>query len=81
MSDAPIVYYDFEFGFTHGGMVSLTAQDGRDRIAADEARFQLEIHHSETEVEELIVHRDPRSLAYYRCTKRTVLPDPPDPPS
>ena len=75
MPDATVtVQFEFEFGFLNGSTQYFTAQDGRDRIAADDARVRLEIHHDEATVEEIIVTRS--ALAYMRTTKRTVTVEP-----
>lgn len=71
----PVVIYDFEFGFLAGGApLFITAHQGRDHIAADEARVKIELHPDEDTVEEVIVSR--ASLAYMRTTQRTVQPEP-----
>lgn len=71
--DNPRVYYDFEFLFLNGQRECYTAEEGRDRIAADDARVRLELHHTEDAIEEIIVHRS--ALALMRTVKRIIHPD------
>jgi hypothetical protein len=71
----PKVFFDFEFQFKSGEALHVTAEEGRDLIAADAERVRLELRLSEDCVEEIIVHR--AELAYMRTTKRTVQPETP----
>ena len=66
------VFYDFEFCFINGQMPCFTVEEGRDKVAMDQERIRLEIHHFPTMVEEVIVLRS--ALAYMRTTQRTVQP-------
>lgn len=75
MPATPTVVFDFEFHFQSGSSLFTTAQEGRDRISADDARVRLELRHESGDVEEVIVHRS--TLAYMRTTKRTLEVEPP----
>lgn len=69
----PKVLFDLEFQFKSGDTLCLSAEEGRDRIAADEARVRIEIHQSDDVVEEIIVTRS--ELAYMRTIRRAVKPE------
>lgn len=76
MSDptAPLVLFDFEFCFRTSGVKEyFSAQDGRDKIAIDDARMRLELHPDPQTIDEIIIQR--AELAYMRTTKRTVAPE------
>jgi hypothetical protein len=68
------VFFDFEFQFKSGESLHVTAEVGRDEIAADAERVRLELRLSDDCVEEIIIHRS--ELAYMRTMKRTVTPEP-----
>lgn len=68
----PRVVFDFEFQFAHVAPLYASAEEGRDTIAADEARIRLELHPEPGVTEELIVQRS--ELAYMRTTKREIAP-------
>lgn len=74
MSEPTTVHFDFEFGFLSGETQFFSAVEGRDKIAADDARVRLELHPDDATVEEVIVHRS--ALSYMRTTKRTVTAEP-----
>jgi len=69
----PKVQFDFEFHFASGAAAFFTAEEGRDKIAADEVRVRLELHPDPATTEEVIVSR--AALAYMRTTRREIEPE------
>jgi hypothetical protein len=72
VSDTPKVLYDLEFYFTDGDEHFVTVEEGRDRMAADDERVKIELHPTDDEVIEDIIHR--QHLNRMRTTKKIIKP-------
>lgn len=73
MTDAPTEFIDFEFAFTNGQLLTVTAQLGRDTIDGTPDHVRLFLHPSPGVHEEVLVTRS--ALSYMRTTQRTVAPE------
>jgi hypothetical protein len=69
----PKVLFDLEFCFKSGETLYISVEEGRDSIAADEARVKIMLRQSDDAVEEIIVSRS--ELSYMRTLKRIVRPE------
>jgi hypothetical protein len=71
----PKVLLDLEFHFASGEPLIVSIEEGRDVIAKDDARFRIQVNHSEAEIEEHIINLP--TVQRMKTVKRTVQPEKP----
>ena len=69
----PLVYVDYEFGFTHGDPQWVTILVGRDTITIQNDSIAFEVREDPDAIESLTVML--ASVSYQRTTRRTVQPE------
>jgi hypothetical protein len=69
----PKVLLDLEFHFASGEPLIVSLEEGRDIIAKDDARFRIQVNHSEAEIEEHII--DLPKVQRMKTVKRIVQPE------